>query len=446
MSFNSYGFLFLFFPIFFIIYRKLPAAWCRAALCAGGLVFYAVGVWSRPLWLLLLASMTLFGIAGCLLFARKGMRRKWLLALWIAVTAAPLGYVKLAGLFSSAAPALPLGLSFYTFQLIAFEVCAFQGGALAPLDVAAGTLMFPKLLSGPLAEPDRLMAELAAPRRSRTRLDEGLEEFILGLACKVVIADHLAPIMGQIRVRGVEGVSAALAWLGVLGYALRLYFDFWGYSQMAVGLGKMLGLHLPENFDHPYCSKSVSEFWRRWHITLGRWFRTYVYIPLGGSRSGFGRMVLATLAVWLLTGIWHGAGWNYVLWGLMMFTLIMLERLLYGRALEKLPVLAHLYLPLVISLSWVFFFTSTPLEAFGYFARLFGAPGTPADPRDWLEVLRRSWPYLALALAASTPLPARLWKPFSGRAVGWVLLFGLFWLCVYFMATASSDPFLYFSF
>ena len=446
MSFNSYGFLFLFFPFFFIIYRKLPAAWCRAALCAGGLVFYAVGVWSRPLWLLLLASMTLFGVAGCLLFARGGMRRKWLLALWIAVTAAPLAYVKLAGLFSARVPALPLGLSFYTFQLVAFLVYAFQGGELAPLDVAAGTLMFPKLLSGPLAEPDRLAAELSLPRRSRARLDEGLEEFILGLACKVVVADHLAGIMGQIRVRGVGGVSAALAWLGVLGYALRLYFDFWGYSQMAVGLGKMLGLRLPENFDHPYCSKSVSEFWRRWHITLGKWFKTYIYIPLGGSRSGFGRMVLATLAVWLLTGIWHGAGWNYVLWGLVMFSLIMLERLLYGRALEKLPVVAHLYLPLVISLSWVFFFTSTPLEAFGYFARLFGAPGAPGDPRDWVEVLRHCWPYLALALAASTPLPARLWKKLSGRAAAWVLLFALFWVCIYFLATASSDPFLYFSF
>ncbi len=446
MSFNSYGFLFLFFPIFFIIYRKLPAAWCRAALCAGGLVFYAVGVWSRPLWLLLLASMTLFGIAGCLLFARKGMRRKWLLALWIAVTAAPLGYVKLAGLFSSAAPALPLGLSFYTFQLIAFEVCAFQGGALAPLDVAAGTLMFPKLLSGPLAEPDRLMAELAAPRRSRTRLDEGLEEFILGLACKVVIADHLTGVMGQIRVRGVEGVSAALAWLGVLGYALRLYFDFWGYSRMAVGVGKMLGMRLPENFDHPYCSTSVSEFWRRWHITLGRWFKTYVYIPLGGSRNGFGRMLLSTLAVWLLTGVWHGAGWNFVLWGLWMFLLIMGERLLYGGALERTPALGHLYVPLAVGLSWVFFFTDGLGGAAAYFARLFGGGDAALNPHDWLEVLRACWPYLALGLVGSTPLPSRLWKRISGSGTAWALLFCLFWLCVYFMATAAGDPFLYFSF
>ena len=446
MSFNSYGFLFLFFPIFFILYRKLPAAWCKAALCAGGLVFYAVGVWGRPLWLLLLAGMTAFGIAGCLLFRRETLRKKRLLALWLALTAAPLCYVKLAGLFSADAPALPLGLSFYTFQLIAFLVYAWRGGTAAPLDVAAGVLMFPKLLSGPLAEPEKLLGELAAPRRSRMRLDEGLEEFILGLACKVIVADHLAGIMGQIRVRGAAGVSVALAWLGVVGYALRLYFDFWGYSQMAVGLGKMLGLRLPENFRHPYCAKSVSEFWRRWHITLGKWFKTYVYIPLGGSRCGLARTVLSTLAVWLLTGVWHGAGWNYVLWGLVMFALIMLERLVYGSALERLPVLGHIYLPLAVSLSWVFFFTAAPGEAFGYFARLFGAGGAAGDSGDWLGVLRRCWPYLALGLAGSTPLPGRLWKKLSGRAAAWVLLFALFWVCVYFMATAASDPFLYFSF
>ena len=446
MSFNSYGFLFIFFPLFFIVYRKLPAAWCKAALCAGGLAFYAVGVWKKPQYLLLLVGMTLFGLLCCALFRRERLRRKWLLALCVAVTAAPLGYVKLAGLVGGSAPALPLGLSFYTFQLIAFLVYAWQGGETSPLDVAAGVLMFPKLISGPLAEPGKLLDGVSAPKRSRTRLDEGLEEFILGLACKVVVADHLAGIRGQILVRGAAGVSVPLAWLGVIGYALQLYFDFWGYSQMAVGLGKMLGIRLPENFNYPYCSVSVAEFWRRWHITLGRWFRTYVYFPLGGSRRGFARMVLSTLTVWLLTGIWHGAGWNYVLWGLMMFVLIMGERLLYGSALERIPVLGHVYLPLMISLSWVFFITATPSAAGAYFARLFGGGGTPGNPNDWIAVLRRCWPYLVIAAAGSTPLPARLWRKISGRTVAWVLLFGLFWLCIYFMATAAGDPFLYFSF
>ncbi len=446
MAFNSYSFLFLFFPLFFILYRKLPAKWCAAALCAGSLVFYAVGVWGRLWQLFLLLGMTSFALLGCLLFRRESLRKKGLLALWLTVTAAPLAYVKLAGLFLPEAPGLPLGLSFYTFQLIAILVYAWKGGWVEYADAAAGVLMFPKLISGPLAEPGELLDEIAAPRRNAARLDEGLEDFILGLACKVVVADHLAGILGQIRVRGVGAVSVPLAWLGVLGYALQLYFDFWGYSRMAVGAGKMLGLRLPDNFDYPYCSLSVAEFWRRWHITLGRWFKTYIYIPLGGSRRGFGRMVLATLTVWLLTGVWHGAGWNYVLWGLMMFTLILLERLLYGKALKRLPLLGHLYLPLVIALSWVFFITPGPGEAGAYFARLFGGGGAAPDPGDWLGVLRRCWPYLALGLAGSTPLPGRLWARISGRRAAWVLLFVLFWVCVYFMATAAGDPFLYFSF
>ena len=445
MAFNSFAFLFLFFPIFFILYRLLPRKYLAAALCAGGLVFYALGVRGDAIQLLLLVVMTGLTVLGCALFQRKRLKRKWLLALWLAVTAAPLAAVKLSGLVPGRALPLPLGLSFYTFQAIALLVFAWKGGETTPVGVASGMLMFPKLISGPLAEPQELLTATAAPKRNRSRLDAGLEEFILGLACKVIVADHLAGILGQIRVRGVEAVSVPLAWLGVLGFALRLYFDFWGYSRMAVGLGRMLGVELPENFDHPYCAKSVSEFWRRWHITLGRWFRTYVYIPLGGSRNGFGRMLLSTLAVWLLTGVWHGAGWNYVLWGLTMFALIMGERLLYGGTLKKLPALGHLYLPLVISLSWVFFITDGPAGAAAYFSRLFGG-GAAVNRRDWLDVLRACWPYLALGLVGSTPLPERLWKKISGGAAAWVLLFGMFWVCMYFIATAAGDPFLYFSF
>ena len=446
MAFNSYSFLFLFFPIFFILYRRLPLRWCLPLLCAGSLVFYAIGVWGRLWQLLLLLGMALFGFLGCLLFRRETLRRKWILALWLALTAAPLAYVKLAGLFLPRAPGLPLGLSFYTFQMIALLVFAWQGGFVSAGEYAAGVLMFPKLISGPLAEPEELLDELDDPRRSLGRLAEGLEDFILGLACKVVVADHLAGILGQIRVRGVGAVSVPLAWLGVIGYALQLYFDFWGYSRMAVGLGKLLGFRLPDNFNHPYCSTSVSEFWRRWHITLGRWFKTYVYIPLGGSRRGFGRMVLATLTVWLLTGVWHGAGWNYVLWGLMMFLLILLERLFFGKVLKALPLLGHLYLPLAIALSWVFFITPEPEAALAYFSRLFGGGAPASDPGDWLAVLRRCWPYLALAMTDSTPLPGMLWQRISGSRLAWLLLFLLFWVCVYFMATAAGDPFLYFSF
>ena len=445
MSFNSYSFLFLFFPVFFLVYRRIDVRLCAPLLCVGSLAFYAVGVWKVPWQLIPLVVITLLCVLGCAFFRKRSRRTKGLLALWIALTAAPLVCVKLSGLLPGRTLPLPLGLSFYTFQSIALLVYAWRGGAITPIDAAAGVLLFPKLISGPIAEPEELLEAIDAPRRNHTRLDAGLEEFIWGLACKVVVADHLAGILGQVRVRGVENVSVALAWLGVLGYALQLYFDFWGYSRMAVGLGKMLGMRLPKNFDHPYCAKSVAEFWRRWHITLGRWFRNYIYIPLGGSRNGFGRMVLSTFAVWLLTGIWHGAGWNYVLWGMMMFLLILGERLVYGAALQRLPVLGHIYLPLAVALSWVFFMTGTPGEAAVYFARLFGH-GAAVGSADALRALRSCWPYLAIGLAGSTPLPSYLWARVRGRGFAWVLLFALFWVCMYFLATAASDPFLYFSF
>ena len=446
MLFNSFGFIFLFFPIFLVIYRRAPRRWAQPLLCAGSLVFFAIGARAALWQLLLLAGMTAFGALGCTAFRRPALRKRGLFALWVAVTAAPLAWVKLAGLVRPDAPALPLGLSFYTFQLIALLTYAYRGGETTALGVATGTLMFPKLISGPLADPEALLREVAAPRRNRGRLDDGLEAFILGLACKVVVADHLAGVLGQIRTWGVRAVSPQLAWIGMIGYALQLYFDFWGYSRMAVGVGLMLGIRLPENFDHPYCATSVAEFWRRWHITLGQWFKVHVYIPLGGSRRGTARMVLATLAVWLLTGVWHGAGWNYVLWGLMMFLLILGERLLYGNALRRHPLLGHIYVPLMIALSWIFFITPTPAEAGAYFLRLVGLGGVGHSAGDWLDALRWCWPYLAIGAVMSTPLPSRLWSKLSGRDVAWVLLFALFWVCMYFLATAASDPFLYFSF
>ena len=446
MLFNSFGFIFLFFPIFLVIYRRAPRRFCQPLLCAGSLVFFAIGARAALWQLLLLAGMTAFGALGCAAFRRPALRKRGLFALWVALTAAPLAWVKLAGLIQSDAPALPLGLSFYTFQLIALLTYAYRGGETTALGVATGTLMFPKLISGPLADPEALLREVAAPRRNRSRLDDGLEAFILGLACKVVVADHLAGVLGQIRTWGVRAVSPQLAWIGMIGYALQLYFAFWGYSRMAVGVGLMLGIRLPENFDHPYCATSVAEFWRRWHITLGQWFKVHVYIPLGGSRRGTARMVLATLAVWLLTGVWHGAGWNYVLWGLMMFLLILGERLLYGKVLRRHPLLGHIYVPLMIALSWIFFITPTPAEAGAYFLRLVGLGGVGHSAGDWLDALRWCWPYLAIGAVMSTPLPSRLWSKLSGRAVAWVLLFALFWVCIYFLATAASDPFLYFSF
>ena len=448
MVFNSYSFLFLFFPIFFILYRKVPLRWCLPLLCAGSLVFYAVGVWDRLWQLLLLLGMALFGFLGCLLFRREKLRKKWLLALWLCVTAAPLAYVKLAGLFLPQAPGLPLGLSFYTFQQIALLVFAWQGGFVTAEEYAAGVLMFPKLISGPLAEPEELLDELDDPRRSLGRLAEGLEDFILGLACKVIVADHLAGILGPIRVRGVLNVSVPLAWLGVLGYALRLYFDFWGYSLMAAGIGMMLGFHFVVNFIHPYWAVGIADFYRRWHTTLGSWFRDYVYIPLGGSRKGILKTIRNLFVVWLLTGLWHGITWNYLIWAGVLVILIIWEKFVAGGLMERLPIIGHLHVWLFIPLTWVIFAIPDLRDLQIYFMRLFPffESGLNVNYADYMKYFLLYWPYLVVGLLLCTPFWYRLIVQNRRKLPVMIIMTAVFWISVYRIVIAASNPFMYFSF
>ncbi|MBQ4308704.1 MAG: MBOAT family protein [Lachnospiraceae bacterium] len=446
MVFNDFYFIFLFFPVFYVLYLLLRRSYAKWLIVIGSVVFYTIGVWGHPFQLGLLLAVTAVGTVGCMLFQQPRFCRKWLLAVFIVIVAAPLGYVKLAGLVLPTSPALPLGLSFYTFQMIAFLVYAWREGQVDPLSVAAGVLFFPKLLSGPIAEPRPLLRDMWKPKLDKKLIDASLQEFIIGLAYKVILADHLGGVLGKIRMRTVQGVSVQLAWLGVICYGLQLYFDFCGYSRMAMGISGMLGIRLPENFRHPYCSTSIREFWRRWHITLGTWFRKHVYIPLGGSRNGAARMVLATLVVWLLTGIWHGAGWNFVFWGLTMFVLLMGEYFIWGKWLEKVPVIGHIYVPFIIMLSWIFFITTGPAEAGHYFIRLFGVTNMPFDAGDWKIVLSQCWMYLVPAVIFATPLPQMLFKKVSKKTVGWVILAAVFVASIFFMSTAASEPFLYFSF
>ena len=446
MVFNSFSFLFIFFPIFFVLYLRVPVKNTGWLILIGSAVFYIVGAWKSPVQIAVLAGVAAVGVLGCALFRREGCRRKTLLALMIALAAAPLVYVKAAGLMSPDAPALPVGLSFYTFQTIALLVHAFQHQGADALSSANSILFFPKLLSGPIAGPAEILPGVMQKKPTRQMIDEGLQEFIIGLGYKVILADHLAGVLGLIFIRGVQGVSVPLAWLGALCYALQLYFDFCGYSRMAVGVARMLGIRLPQNFRHPYCSGSIREFWKRWHITLGWWFRTYVYIPLGGSRNGTPRLVFSTLVVWLLTGIWHGGGWNFVFWGLMMFALLMGEFFLWGDWIQKHPVAGHIYVPFLVMLSWIFFYTAGPAEAGHYFARLVGFTTLPYDPADWVEPFEQVRVYLALAILWATPLPEKAFHKVEGTLFGWILLGALFLISLFFMSTAASELFLYFSF
>ena len=352
MGFNSLEFIFLFLPGFLGCYYLFPPSRRNMVLALGSMVFYVIGTWRHPWWIVLLAAEVMLTWATGLILPRFQAKKR-LLSAGLVLLFGILLLFKYLGLLGVGV-ALPLGISFYTFQMAAYLIDVTRGQVepvRRPWDYLAGILMFPKLLSGPLMPAGELRSQLVRRRYSLEGFDRGLREFIVGLSMKVLLADRVGGLWSQVQTIGFESISTPMAWLGLAGYCFQLYFDFWGYSRMAVGLGHMLGFSLPRNFDHPYAARTMTDFWRRWHITLGAWFRDYVYIPMGGSRQGMPRTILNLLVVWLLTGIWHGSTWNFLLWGLLIFLLIALEKLGLGPFLERHRRVARVYMLLAIPLT-----------------------------------------------------------------------------------------------
>lgn len=449
MEFNSIRFIFQFLPVFLLVYYLMPEKTRNWVLVLGSIGFYAVGVWNRPWCLLLLLGLTFLSWLAGIAMERVCWRKSFL-SLCLVILFGCLLSFKYAGHFGTGI-ALPLGVSFFTFQMAAGLVDIFRGVTRAEPNIirySAGILLFPKLLSGPLMEPERLRLQVKHRRCGICSVDDGLRDFILGLSMKTLLADRIGGLWGQAKAIGFESLSTPMAWMCVLAYSLQLYFDFCGYSRMAVGIGKMLGFRLPQNFDHPYISRSASEFWRRWHITLGHWFRDYVYIPLGGSRHGTACWIFSSLMVWLLTGIWHGSSLNFIVWGMFQFLLILLERFWLGSFLEKHKIISHVYMIFVILFSWLIFAVPDLQEIGIYISRLvplFGI-GTAVNPRDFLIHGEKYIVFLLLGILFATPLPQRLWKPVRNRWLGTVICFLLFWVSVFYLAVATNDPFLYFNF
>lgn len=449
MGFNSLEFIFLFLPAFLACYYLIPPTGRNGALALGGFVFYCIGAWQAPWWIVLLvAEVMLTWLAGVAMDLLD--KRQQLLAGCLVLLFGSLAIFKYVGLFGGSM-ALPLGVSFYTFQMAAYLMDVARKRVKPERrfrDYAAGILMFPKLLSGPLMEPAELERQLRDRRYTAEGFDLGLREFIFGLALKVLLADRVGGLWNQVKTIGFESVSTPMAWLGLAAYCFQLYFDFWGYSRMAVGLGRMLGFRLPRNFDHPYAARSMTEFWRRWHMTLSLWFRNYIYIPMGGSRQGMPRTVLNLLVVWLLTGVWHGNTWNFLLWGLFLFVLIVLEKLWLGRVLERHRILSRVYMLLVIPLSWLLFAVPELRQIGIYLGRLFPffGGGVAVNAGDIFRYGGQYVPFLLLGVLLSNPWPERLWNRLRTSALGTVLCLVLFWLAVYCLAVAANDPFLYFSF
>lgn len=443
MQFNSIEFLFLFLPVFLAGYYLFKGVWRTGFLVLGSLVFYGLSCGGRYWWLGLLAAVTLWSYGSGILLEKK--RNPWIFAGCIGVLAAALVFLKLyrGGIY------LPAGASFFLFQAGAYIISLYRHNLPAEKNLlhhCAHIMMFPKLLSGPLMEPRDLQNQSRNVRLSREKLHDGLQLLILGLGMKVLLANRLGGLWVQPGVLGYETISTAAAWLAILGYTMQLYFDFYGYSLMAMGIGKLLGYELPENFRDPYISKTVSEFYRRWHVTLGAWFRENLYIPLGGSRKGDLRTILNLAVVWAFTGLWHGTGGNYLLWAGFLFLMILLERLFLGKWLNRSKVLCHVYLVFVIVLSWIPFAMGNWDEMTVFCSRLFGIGGNLYSPFDFGEWITMYAGLLVAGVALMTPVPRKWLGRLRNTVLGDILLVVLFWAVVYYISTAAQDPFMYFQF
>ncbi len=466
MVFSSTVFLLLFLPVTAILYYLCPRRWRNAVLLAASLFFYG---WGEPRYILIMLFSTVFdycnglGIARCRERGKTG-GAKAVLILSVAGNLAILCFFKytdfaianLNALLKLGIPALglalPIGISFYTFQTMSYTIDVYRG-QVAPqrniLDFAAYVTLFPQLIAGPIVQYRTVEKDLHLRRESWAEASRGLQRFVIGLGKKVLIANQVGAVWESVS--AMEHPAVLTAWLGALAFTFQIYFDFSGYSDMAIGLGHLFGFTFLENFRYPYESRSVTEFWRRWHISLGTWFREYVYIPLGGNRRGMGRQILNLAVVWFLTGLWHGASWNFVLWGLYYAVLLILEKTVLLRRLEKLPrFVGHVYTWFCFVMGWVLFAITDFTQLGRYAAAMF--TGVFSDGAAWY-LLRSNAVLLILAAVGSTMLPAKLWRRLEGRlgdraamAVRTAGVAAILLLSIAFLVGDSYNPFLYFRF
>ena len=450
MVFSSLQFIYIFLPVFFMVYFLTPAKDRNVILYLGSLVFYTVGVIECPWYLLLLLSSVLVDFAAGLAIGKGKKRRTFFLIAGVGYHLVFLIFFKYMNQFIPENNwLLPAGISFYSFQGISYLADVYRKKCKPEpsfLKVATYISMFPQLIAGPIVTYDEVADHLDKRRHSKRRFLKGMEFFIGGLALKVLLANPMGSLFTELGTIGYESVSTPLAWMGILAFTFQIYFDFFGYSLMAIGLGYCMGFKLPKNFNHPYMSKTMTEFWRRWHITLGRWFREYVYIPMGGNRKGGFRTLINLAVVWFLTGIWHGSSVNFLMWAGFILIFILLEKLFLRKIMEKFSLLGHLYMFLLIPLSWVFFAITDFSSILVFMGRLFPFDGNfGVYPGDYLEYLGSYWYLFIPAFFLATPLPYKLYGkcPVALKVVGMLVLLGGATYCMF---RGMNDPFLYFRF
>lgn len=465
MVFSSIPFLYYFLPCVLLLYFVAPRKLKNTVLLLTSVVFYG---WGEPKFVFVMLLTVLQGyLFGILIENSGGRRARVYLAVSAAISLGMLGYCKYADFFIENFNAvtglsvpllkvtLPIGISFYTFQILSYIADVYRGSVPAQrnfINLAAYIAMFPQLIAGPIVRYADISTQLNDRRHSFEKCALGIRRFILGLGKKVLIANTLGELCSVFRES--EDKSVLFFWLYAAACTLQIYFDFSGYSDMAIGLGKIFGFDFPENFNYPLISKSATEFWRRWHISLGSWFRDYVYIPLGGNRVKRLRWLCNLMIVWFLTGFWHGAEWNFIVWGLFFGVLLILEKLALLKVLEKIRILRYIYIVPVVLLSFVLFDAASLSEAWGSIRSMFGAGGFPAVSTESLYYLKSYGIILVIAMFGATPLMSTGINKLRGREVPAkvlntlepVVLLLMMLVITGYIVDGSFNPFLYFRF
>lgn len=458
MIFSSILFIFRFLPIALILYYITPQKYKNLILTLLSLVFYSWG--EGKYFLIMIASIIIDYTAGRLIYRYKNEIKKKTIVLCISLVF-NLGLLfffkyfnffidNINNIFNLAIKGvkitLPLGISFYTFQTMSYSIDVYRGKIVPEKNIinfAAFVTLFPQLIAGPIVKYTDINKEISRRVITKDNVEVGIEKFILGLGRKVLIANNIGMLWTEVEGIGFENISTRLAWLGIISFGLQIYFDFSGYSLMAIGLGKMLGFNFPENFNYPYISRSISEFWRRWHITLGSWFKEYVYIPLGGNRKGKVRVTFNLFIVWALTGLWHGASYNFLLWGLFFFLLISIEKLGLINFLNKHRVFSHIYTIVLLLIGWTLFAITDFNGICEYLSKLF----LYSNGEEWIYYLRNYGVSLIIAIIFSLPLVSMFYKKIDNfKWIKTIILMGIFIISVAYLVDATYNPFLYFRF
>ncbi|MBQ7915368.1 MAG: MBOAT family protein [Firmicutes bacterium] len=473
MVFSSLLFLFCFFPAVLALYFACPRKWRNFILFAASLIFYA---WGEPVYVVLMIFSTVVDyVLGAAVdkYKTAGNMKK----AKGAVIASAIINLSLLGVFkysdfligninallgiSIPMPglALPIGISFYTFQTMSYTIDIYRGEAQRQDNIIAfGTYvaLFPQLIAGPIVRYQTVAEEMMGRKENVDDFASGIHRFMIGLGKKVLLANSIGLVWEQVCAMGIDTLPMLSAWIGIIAFSFQIYFDFSGYSDMAIGLGRMFGFHFLENFEYPYMSRSITEFWRRWHISLGTWFREYVYIPLGGNRKGKNRQILNLAIVWLLTGIWHGASWNFMLWGCYFGIILIVEKLFLLKAMKKWPVvLQHLYAIFLIVVGWALFSLTDLGQVGSLMAAMFGLNGAGFATGESWYLLTSNLVLLVILVLASTDWPKKLAvkvqtmlqnQPVIKTVVSNVFLVIVFILALAYLVNGAYNPFLYFRF